>query len=137
MRYSDLFESSILPPYLYHGTQRRNVSNIMKTGLKAEKTKSGGYGVYLTDDLFTAKNYATMHGDDPVVLVIDITYIRIDKLLPDDYELVDFIDEPWSDVLGDEYYDDYSDVPWELSMKAVNQVLYGGDIPPSAISVHE
>jgi hypothetical protein len=109
----------------------------MKTGLKAEKTKSGGYGVYLTDDLFTAKNYATMHGDDPVVLVIDITYIRIDKLLPDDYELVDFIDEPWSDVLGDEYYDDYSDVPWELSMKAVNQVLYGGDIPPSAISVHE
>lgn len=140
MKIQDLYESEAkLPKVLYHGTLKQNLPSIEKGGLVCDLSKSSTNGIYLTDDIFTAKSYGLMndHGanKEHVVLVIDTKFIDQHKLRPDDYELPDYIENPWSSALNKYDFDSYTEVPWWLSLRAVNQVIYLDNIPPEAIQI--
>ena len=126
------FVSGMCVPTLYHGTPRKNLRDILSKGLLSSKSGSRSEGVYLSDDKFTARNYAPMHdvsGDDFVLLKIDSSKLDIDKLEPDDYEFPELAeDRGWNEAR-------IYDADWRDSLKISTQVIYLGDIPPKAISV--
>lgn len=127
-----------LPEYLYHLTSAKNWENIKQAGLSTEYSKSGNRsGIYLSDDKSVAENYAGFYddGDELVLLKISTNGLKKDKFGPDDYELQDFLnDGGWGDKDKQiEQYKKWSDVPWELSLKWVNQVQYYDAIPPQNI----
>lgn len=130
-----LEEVNSLPDYLYHVTPEENLKDIKENGLQAKKSESSSEGVYLSDDEFTAANYASMRPDvDHVLLKIDTSYLDKEKLGPDDYELEDFLERnDWE--VGGKYYDSVYDLTWNQSLKYVNQLVYYDDVPVEAIEV--
>ena len=56
-----------------------------------------------------------------------------DSFYPDDYELQDFLNDGGWGVDEDIEYSRWYDVPWQLSLKWVNQIQYLGPIPISEI----
>ena len=77
--------------HLYHGTASRFLSSIMKEGI----TKQSRKHVHLSDNLKTAQNVGSRHGN-PVVLEIDAVQMNKDGLVfyksNNDVFLTDFID---------------------------------------------
>lgn len=138
MRFMRILEEvKKLPETLYHVTPEENVKEILANGLLPTKTQSKSEGVYLSDDEFTAANYAHMRPDNEhVLLKIDSSFLDKDKLGPDDYELENFLDQNEWEVEGQTYYSVY-DLSWKQSLKYVNQVVYYGKIPPEAIEIIE
>ncbi len=132
-----LEEVNELPDYLYHATAEQNLPNIKKDGLKSRQSESSSDGVYLSDDEFTAANYANMRPSvDHVLLKVDTSHLNKEKLFPDDYELVNFLERNDWKVEGKKYYS-LEDVSWKESLEYVNQIVYQGDIPYEAIEVKE
>jgi len=72
--------------------------------------------------------------EDFVVLVVDTTKLE-NNFGPDDYELQNYLDDPWSKPGKDiKEYTHWSEVPAFVSLKYVDQLVYYGTIPPNAIS---
>ena len=135
-------KSSSLPEFLYHLTSLDKFENIQKDGgLKPEfsKQSKGEKGIYLTDDINVAKNYSGFYGDDTKLVLLKVSTNGLDltKFSSDDYELQDFLnDGGWGN--NDERISEYNnwyDVPWELSLEWVNQVQYHNIIPIKNIQV--
>lgn len=127
-----------LPKFLYHGTSKKNIEFIKKNGLMVGKSRSSTEGIYLSDAKDVAMNYVLMHSndiDDGVILKIDTAGIDIDFLKPDDYELMDYIDEPWNDEVDIGDREDIDEFSWYESLLAVNQLIYIKNISPEYISI--
>lgn len=60
------FEEKIPPTVLYHGTAKRNLDSILKTGLE----KRARHHVHLSHEIETARNVGVRYGK-PVILEID------------------------------------------------------------------
>ena len=129
-----------LPKYLYHGTERDNLPNIMEKGLSPEFSDEHVGGIpqiYLAGDQYTAENYGGMKGseaDQWVILQIDTSALDESLLFPDDYDFPDL----WSmgrvpkSILT--RYTNAGSAPWWVSLKYADQVAYRGIILPQAIS---
>jgi len=142
-------EAAGTPKYLYHGTKKKNLDDILKNGLRVEFNESNiewQKATYLACDTYTAANYAGHKGaksEDWAVLQIEISKLREDLLRPDDYDFPDMWgrDSMHEEVnaeiapLKEEFGDNWADVPWEVSLQVCCQVAYLGDIPPTAIKV--
>lgn len=123
-----------LPNVLYHATASDNVSAIMDRGMDPKKSESASEGIYLSDDEYTAANYANMRPErDHVMLKIDTSYLDPDEFGPDDYELRDFLEMNDWEYNGVEY-DSVYDVPWWKSLEMVNQIVYYDIIPSESIT---
>lgn len=75
---------------LYHGTSLKFAKNIMKEGIKIEKSTGGyfGYGFYTTPDKKLAiSNYSNLSDDEGSVLEIEVKDLFIDKLQNERWEL--------------------------------------------------
>lgn len=118
------------PRVLYHGTDKKNLPSIQKIGILPVKSASSLDAVFLTDDVYTAKNYGCMHGSPAgwTILEIDISKLDASKFGPDNYELQDKLDS-----MTRPPYENWNDVPWQKSLKLCNQCAYYGTIPPKAI----
>ena len=131
----------VLPSYLYHITSSENFENIKKSGLKPEYSKQskGEKGIYLTDDISVAENYSNFYDDGTELVLLKISTRGMDfsKFSSDDYELQDFLnDGGWGNKDKEiKQYSRWYDVPWELSLKWVNQVQYHKLIPIENIEV--
>lgn len=135
-----LLQEGKLPKYLYHGTDLKNLDNIMKHGLVPSRSQKKHIpkpnSIFLSDEKDVAHNYLG-YFDEGLVLRIESRFLNKNKLGPDDYELVDFI----RDMQGeDEIYPNlqgvtWKDVDWEDSLDFVHQIQYYAKIPPKAISV--
>lgn len=127
-----------LPSVFYHGTSFEALPNILKHGLDPDSTrwKRSQHVVFLTDEPHVAENYVHGFHTKGVVLAVDTRGLNQKLLRPDDYELPEFMDEPWDEV-GEDLapYRNYYDVPWQLSLKYVQQVGYAGKIAPKWISI--
>src|SRR5208282_862590 len=93
--FSDEKEAAAKPKYLYHGTEKKNLDDILKNGLRVEFNESNiewQKATYLACDTYTAANYAGHKGaksEDWTVLQIEISKLREDLLRPDDYDFPD------------------------------------------------
>jgi len=128
-----------LPKFVYHGTLRSSLKSILRNGLRPSKATSSQAAVYLAGSEGTARNYAGMYGasqDEFVVLRVDTKFLDQSKLGPDDYEMQNYLDEPWGTVGRDiKGIDSWHRVSWEASLKYVDQFVYYGAIPVEAIQV--
>jgi GNAT superfamily N-acetyltransferase len=119
------------PEVLYHGTTRGNLGSIQKDGLREP--------VYLTDDVWTARNYAGMYWDTPesewVVLKIPFGQLDQGRLYPDDQDFPEVWDSGGVPAGVVSRYGDWNKAPWQVSLRYCSQVRYDGSIPPQAISV--
>lgn len=134
-------KKSVLPEYLYHLTSSEKYENIKQEGLhphysiqsKREK------GIYLAGDVYVAENYFGFYdsGTEVVLLKVLTKGLIPEKFGPDDYELQDFLnDGGWGNSDRKiKLYHNCHDVPWELSLKWVNQVQYHDTIPQQNIEV--
>jgi hypothetical protein len=128
-----------IPEELYHLTSIKNYEKIKIEGLnpKFAKQGRGDKGIYLTDDEYTAENYAGFYkqGDELILLRINTNGLDYNLFRPDDYELPEFLaDSGWGNKdKRIKEYDDYANVPVELSLLWVNQVKYIGIIPSKNI----
>ena len=121
--------------FLYHATLDRNLKSILRFGLLPSKSESSLNAIYLTNDLFTAENYSSMRPDnDFVILKIDISKLDQNFFVPDNYELIDFLED-----LEDEdhpfYEKNINDCTAKDSLELCNQVAYTKNIPVDAITV--
>lgn len=137
-----IFEKhNILPEYMYHLTSSEKYENIKKIGLipKFSKQSKGEKGIYLTDDESVADNYANFYenGDELVLLKILTKGLNLNMFGPDDYELQDFLnDGGWGNKDKEiNKFNNWKDVPWQLSLKWVNQVQYHDVITPENIEI--
>ena len=131
-------EFNQLPKYLYHLTSDENYKNIlMEGGLnpKYSKQSKRKKGIYLSDDISVAENYRFFYepNEKVVLLKIKTSSLNEDLFYPDDYELQDFLDDGGWGVDEDIEYSRWYDVPWQLSLKWVNQIQYLEPIPISEI----
>lgn len=131
-------ELNVLPKYLYHLTNETNYRNILKEGElspKYSKQSKIRKGIYLSDDISVADNYRGFYDEDEKVVLLKIktSNLNPNSFYPDDYELQDFLDDGgWGNDKSIEYTR-WFDVPWELSLKWVNQIQYLEPIPISEI----
>lgn len=131
-----------IPDILWHlTTAEKYLGGIQQQGLNPDFAKQGRgeKGIYLSDDAYTAKNYAGFYnqGDKLVLLKVKTNNLDYNFFRPDDYELQEFLDDGgWgSKDKRIKQYDRYSDVPAELSLLWVNQVKYVGNIPKENLEV--
>jgi hypothetical protein len=131
-----------IPDTLWHlTTAKKYLGGIQQQGLNPDFAKQGRgeKGIYLTDDVHTAKNYAGFYnqGDKLVLLKVKTNNLDYNLFRPDDYELQEFLDDGgWgSKDRRIKQYNRYSDVPAELSLLWVNQVKYIGNIPKENLEV--
>jgi len=133
---ANLFENNNI---LYHGTLESKMPSIQKHGLDPKRSNSSLEAVFLTDDLYSAKNYTLMHqqnNEKVIILEIDTSMLNENLFGPDNYELPEILDEMDADELEDMgYYEgvDWSEISWQDSLQLCNQVAYYGVIPPEAI----
>jgi DNA-directed RNA polymerase subunit RPC12/RpoP len=131
-------EFNQLPKYLYHLTSDENYKNILMEGFlnpKYSKQSKRKKGIYLSDDISVAENYRFFYepNEKVVLLKIKTSSLNEDSFYPDDYELQDFLDDGGWGVDEDIEYSRWYDVPWQLSLKWVNQIQYLEPIPISEI----
>lgn len=121
------------PLYLYHGTDPDNRESILKTGLDPEHDTSWqefGEGVYLTDDISTARNYGSC------VFRVVVSDLDHSRLVPDDQDLsAIFRGELIGGYDPTEFGYDPEEAPsgihecsWLDSLKIVQQCQYLGHI---------
>jgi hypothetical protein len=125
-------------PVFYHGTFRENLPQIMRDGLRPDRSKSSQEAVFLTDCPGTASGYHLMHdgGRDWVILRIDFSQLDQNLLGPDNYEFQQMLDDMDRDGDDDPCAGmEWDDCSWQDSLRISNQVAYKGTIPPSAISI--
>ena len=117
--------------FFYHITPTKNLKNILENGLAPEYSKQskGNKGIYLSNDKFTAENYSNMYNEPITLLKINSKYLNEKYFESDDYELIDYLKS------NDTEYDNWYDVPWQLSLKWTNQIKYINIISKEAISV--
>ncbi len=75
---------------LYHGTSLIFAKQILKEGVKIEKSSGGyfGWGFYTTPDKELAiSNYANFSDDEGAILEMEVKDLFIDKLQADRWEL--------------------------------------------------
>jgi RNA:NAD 2'-phosphotransferase (TPT1/KptA family) len=128
-------------PFLYHGTRRKNLDDILKNGLKTEHSDSHNewpYAIYLSDDPTVAKSYHAHQGvklGDWVVLQVDTKKLNEQELVPDDFDFPDV----WSQLPDEEkgQYYNWAYCPWYVSLAYCSQVAYLANIPPSAFTVYD
>ena len=136
MKIQDLMFREQTETKLYHATPAENLPSIRRKGLvPGIQTYGAQNGVYVSDDASVAANYS---GFDPekkwVLLTIDGSQLDSSKFGPDDYELQDVLDNIDEEDAIERYGSDrWSDFSAEQSMRLVNQAVYNGVIPPSAI----
>lgn len=119
---------------LYHLTPKSKLANILKEGLDPKYSKSSLKAIFLTDDLFTAFNYASMKDERKfVVLAVDVKNLNPKELGPDNYELQDWLESKSNNT----DHENWNEVDWEFSLEKVNQVAYYGIIDPSLLEVIE
>ena len=131
-------EFNQLPKYLYHLTSDENYKNILMEGFlnpKYSKQSKRKKGIYLSDDISVAENYRFFYepNEKVVLLKIKTSSLNEDSFYPDDYELQDFLNDGGWGVDEDIEYSRWYDVPWQLSLKWVNQIQYLEPIPISEI----
>jgi DNA-directed RNA polymerase subunit RPC12/RpoP len=131
-------EFNQLPKYLYHLTSDENYKNILMEGVlnpKYSKQSKRKKGIYLSDDISVAENYRFFYepNEKVVLLKIKTSSLNEDSFYPDDYELQEFLDDGGWGVDEDIEYSRWYDVPWQLSLKWVNQIQYLEPIPISEI----
>lgn len=131
-----------MPEILWHLTSvKKYLESIKQNGLNPEFAVQGrgDKGIYLTDDVYTAKNYSGFYdkGEKLALLKINTRGLDYNLFQPDDYELQEFLDDGgWGKKDGRiKFYQKYYEVPAELSLEWVNQVKYTGIIPPENIEV--
>ena len=118
-----------LPKKFYHLTRYDNLKSIRSKGLKPFGPKPW---IYLTDDEFTAVNYANAYDKGTRVILLEIysQYLDKSKLGPDDDDLKMVLRQQNKEF-------DWYDVPWEESLRMVSQITYKGTIPSEAIRVKQ
>jgi hypothetical protein len=123
--------------YLYHGTQKRHLPDILKKGLSPFFSQSSMDAIFL-GGMSTAQNYTLMHSDDgeeAAILKIDLSKLDKNKLMPDNVELQEFLNGEWGEVPEELEGLRWNELSWQDSLKYVDQVSYHGDIPPEAIEI--
>jgi hypothetical protein len=125
-----LRETIGLPKKLYHLTIWKNIESIKKNGLIPSKSKSSLVGIFLSDDLFTSENYASMYRDEHefVILTIDGSKLNPNKIVADNYEFPDLVSQ-----MDDDEASKYDLDSWQDSLKVSNQIAYIDIIKPEWI----
>lgn len=123
-----------VPTKLYHITPAKNIEKIKKEGLKPTASKSSLLGIFLSDDKFTAQNYASMYRDDSefFVLTINGSLLNPNKIVPDNYEFPDLLSQ-----MTDKEQEKYDLSSWVDSLKVCSQIAYTGIITPNMITKWE
>lgn len=124
---------------LYHVCPESSLGAILEEGLDPEQSQSSLKAVFLTNDRFTAVNYANMRpGEAHALLSVDLDALDTELLGPDNYELPGILQEMTPEELEDiGYWEgvDWNDVSWQDSLAICCQVTYHGRIPPIAIKI--
>jgi len=139
MRWLEIIQENVAPRVLYHGTKPENLGSIMEHGLTAKSDDSWrefGRGVYLTNLIETASQYG------PTILSVDLTQLGLNKMRPDDSDLVDYFEtridpnyEHSDEILDTKGPQEIHECDWLDSLRLVNQCQYIGDIPASALNI--
>lgn len=124
--------------WLYHGTSRDKLDNILANGLLAANSQSHNEwtnAIYLACNEDTARSYAA---DNGVVLRIDVRKLNKEHLRPDDYEFPD----AWANGQVPQNVmtmsgGNWAHASWRTSLKYTCQCAYLADIPANAITVCE
>lgn len=121
---------------LYHVTLQKNLKNILVDGLDPQKSKSSLKAIFLSNDKFTALNYAPMHSVEPYVLLeVSVGDLEQSELGPDNYELQDWLDNLDDDRLSELGVSNWDECSWEQSLEWCCQVAYHAPISPESIRV--
>jgi len=127
-----------VPSKLYHLTTLQKWGKIKKQGLRPNKSQSSLEGVFLTDDLFTAKNYSNMEHpkespDDSgfIILTINGNLLNPEKIVADNYDFPDLVSQ-----MSERQAAKYDLNSWQDSLKVCNQIAYEEIIPPNWIINH-
>ena len=117
-----------VPMVLYHLTKTEYLPSIKTNGL----TPSDKGWVYLSDDEFTAQNYANGYdkGTSVSLLKINGRSLDISKLGPDDDDLKDILNQRASTK-------NWYDITWQQSLRLCSQMTYSGIILPRDILVEK
>ena len=114
---------------LYHCTTVSALEKILQEGLSPINSKSSLKAIFITDDLFTAQNYANMKEEDCVVLQFTLGDLDLTLCGPDNYELQQWIESNNSKLK------DWSEADALYSLEKVNQFAYYGKINPVVLKV--
>jgi hypothetical protein len=121
---------------LYHVTTQKNLRSILVEGLDPLKSKSSLKAVFLSNDKYTALNYASMHAVEPYALLeIRLSDLDQSELGPDNYELKDWLDSKDKEELDALGVYSWNEATWEQSLEWCCQVAYHAPIDPKAITV--
>lgn len=121
---------------LYHVTLQKNLKNILVDGLDPQKSKSSLKAIFLSNDKFTALNYAPMHSVESYVLLeVSVGDLEQSELGPDNYELQDWLDNLDDDRLSELGVSNWDECSWEQSLEWCCQVAYHAPISPESIRV--
>jgi len=133
----------MLPEFLYHATPLRNLASIRESGLLASmKRWDSEYeaGVYLgLEDAsgdytrYTGETGANEDDVEFVILKVSTKHLDLSLLRADDWEIGSHWDELERHGCSEDRFDE---VPWRLSLDLTGQVIYLGDIPAKALTVH-
>lgn len=118
---------------LYHCFPKSKLKSVLQKGLDPKHSKSSLSAIFLTDDLFTARNYSNMQSDEKefVIVSVKLQDLKEEELGPDNYELQDYLDTHKSKF---EYW---NETTWQYSLQKVNQIAYYGIIKPEFLKIEE
>lgn len=139
------------PEFLYHLTSNKTLNDIKKNGLKTASSKQHKFdkGIYLADSIYTASNYSFLDDDKSDYSIIEIPFglLSINKMRPDDYEMLDLFEDDYADykelldslgVERGEVYDNskhiYDSLDYRYSLFVCGQLLYIDNIKPDKFS---
>lgn len=153
-----------LPSFLFHGTSTVRAVEIIRHGLAPQACLDGvkrkqsidpRVGIYLASNWLLASEFAALAidrwGGDSAVFAIPFKALDQSQLQPDDYDLADAIQDlldPTSTAqcgafTGGELrrelssFQTWRDVPWEVSLSSVSQVMYGAPVSTENLLVVE
>lgn len=122
-----MYNITSLPDFLYHCTPKRNIEKILKEGLSPNYSNSSLAGVFLALYEDIADNYSFMKDDECVTLKIKTCNINEDFLIPDNYELRDFIEQNYTN------FNSYKECNFIDSLNLCGQCAYTLVISPEDI----
>ena len=122
-----MYNIKSLPDFLYHCTPNSNLEKILKEGLSPTYSNSSLSGVFLALHEDIAYNYSFMKDEECIVLKIKTCNINEDYLVPDNYELRDFVEQ------NDTNFSSYKECSFIDSLNLCGQCAYTQVISPEDI----
>lgn len=119
-----------MPKKFFHTTKEEYLPSIQQFGLRP--TPNGKEWIYLTDEIWVARNYGNMFERGTSVILFEVDSRHLDESLlgPDDDDVRDILSQRHDNRR-------WYDLSWEESLKLCNQVTYIGTIPAKNLKVIE